>query len=190
MTKNSKHIISTEEILSLYNERIRYITLALRYVRDSDKAEEIFSQCIFNLMQKKETQYVSNAKAFFSTVIKNRCLDELKKKKREFSLYQEGKNDTILDTDIERLTSQSSREEFSNDFPLLLCNCKEKLPQLCYEVFMAKRLDKMSNKEICDRFSISESRIYYEIQRALKVFRKEFKDYKIFFAVLLLHIFG
>lgn len=190
MTKNSKHIISTEEILSLYNERIRYITLALRYVRDSDKAEEIFHQCIFNLMQKKETQYVSNAKAFFSTVIKNRCLDELKKKKREFPLNQEGKNDTILDTDIERLTSQSSREEFSNDFPLLLCNCKEKLPQLCYEVFMAKRLDKMSNKEICDKFRISESRIYYEIQRALKIFRKEFKDYKIFFVVLLLHMVG
>ena len=55
---------------------------------------------------------------------------------------------------------------------------------------MAKRLDKMSNKEICDKFRISESRIYYEIQRALKIFRKEFKDYKIFFVVLLLHIFG
>ncbi len=64
--------------------------------------------------------------------------------------------------------------------PELFRKCEKRLPKLTLEVFEAKRLEKMSYKEIGKVYGISESRINFEIKRALKVFREEFKDYGLF----------
>lgn len=179
-----RHNITIEEILSLYKERIRYITLAYSYVKDYSTAEDIFSQCIFKLTQTKDSVYIYNLKFFFASAIKNSCINYLLRQKKECELKQDSIWLERFDVEIARLVTQTSHEEFTTDFPGLLEKCKKRMPDLTYEVFMAKRLDRMSYKEIGERFKISTSRINFEINRALKIFRDVFKDYLPFIILL------
>lgn len=172
-----KHIITIDEILSLYKEKNRYITLANSYVRDYQTAEEIVSQCIFKLIQTKDDKYVSDARHLFATAVKNRCLNFLKQKRKECGISQDDGSLERIDLEIERLSRHCSKEEFRSDMESILGRCRNQMSDLTYEVFMAKRLDRMTYQEIGRAFNISRSRINFEIGRALKVLRKEFRDF-------------
>jgi len=176
-----------EDIRSLNKERIRYIKLAYSYVRDYSMAEDIFGESIFKLMDTVGELYISEASTFFLAMIKNSCLDYLGS-----STYKAGQNrifldNAMLDEDIAVLSSDAAEEKplYDMDFPQLLAKCKDKLPELSYEVFLAKRLDKMSYRQISKLFGIPEDKINYEMKKAQSVFRKEFKDYIPMLAIVL-----
>lgn len=178
MTKaREKHIITNEEIFSLYQEKVKFTTLAYSYVRDYSSAEEIFSQCIFKLIQEKDSQYVSDYRSFFATAIKNRCINYLKRHQKESGLDLDEMRRKRIGFETERLIEQCNQGESHTDFPVLLKKCRSRMSDLTYEVFMAKRLEKMSYVELSRIFMISKSRINYEINRALKIFRDVFNDY-------------
>lgn len=181
MTKIEKHLLTVDEILSLHKERIRYIALADSFVNDYSTAEEIVQECLFGLLQSRTERYVSDCRPFFATSVKNRCLNYLKRKARECAMDGGG----LLAADIEWLSSGSGDEGMRTDFSALLARCRDMMPRQTYEIFMAKRLDRMSYREISEAFHVSESRINFEMTRAQKVFREVFKDYRLFCAALL-----
>lgn len=186
MPITDKHIITQEEILSLYNEKKRYICIADSYVKDTVVAEEMVSQCLFQLMLSKDSQNVHNPKTFFATVIKNRCLNYLKRKRREYGFEQVGSRCAWMDADIERLSSSDSSKEAKIDILDLLEKCRKQMPDLTYEVFMARRIDKKSYKELAEMFKMPETTVHFEIYKASRIFRREFKDYRVFcFAIFL-----
>lgn len=185
MPITDKHIITQEEILSLFNEKKRYICIADSYVKDTVVAEEMVSQCLFQLMLSKDSQYVHSPKTFFATVIKNRCLNYLKKKKMECGFEQLDSRCAWMDADIERLSSSGCRE-VKIDIMDLLEKCRKQMPELTYEVFMARRIDKKSYKELAEMFKMPETTVHFEIYKASRIFRREFKDYRVFsFAIFL-----
>ena len=183
-TGKEKHKITLDEILGLNKEKARYVAIAESYVKDRSVAEEMFSQCLFKLVQSMDSQYVSDARAFFVTAIKNRCINFLMRKRKECGLNEYSLIERT-DTEIKRLSEQCSREEFRVDVAELIAKCRKQIPDLTYEVFMAKRLDRMSYLEISRMFRISTDRVNYEIKKALKIFREEFKDYIPVIALLL-----
>lgn len=184
-----KHIITQEEILSLYNEKKRYICIAESYVRDKVVAEEMVSQCLYRLLISMDSQYVSNAKSFFVTVIRNRCLNYLKRQRQECGLDRIGRRSVWMDTDIERLSSSGNGEEAKIDLLDLLEKCRRQMPDITYEVFMARRIDKRSYKEIARMFGMPETTVHFEIYKASRIFRREFKDYRVFCLALFLATF-
>lgn len=177
MGKSEKHIITANEILSIFEERGRYLALANSYVKDFSTAEEIVQQCIFGLVQAKDSQYVYDPKAFFASSVRNRCLNYLKRRSRECSIDDGSGLKERIDLEIGWLESGAGTEESLTDFPELLKKAREQMHALTYDVFMAKRLDRMSYKEISRMFRISESRVHYEMHRAAGIFRKVFSDY-------------
>lgn len=187
MPRREKHIITQDEILSLYNEKKRYIYIADSYVKDTVMAEEMVSQCLYQLLLSKDSQYVLDIKSFFATVIKNRCLNYLKKKRMECGLDQT--RCAWIDTDIKRLSSSRNSEEAKIDILDLLEKCRKQMPDLTYEVFMARRIDKKSYKEIGEMFKLSQTTVHFEIYRASKIFRREFKDYHVFCLAIFLSTF-
>ncbi len=57
------------------------------------------------------------------------------------------------DVDIARLYAAGSEETACNiDFPKLIGNCRKRLPELTFDIFMAKRMDRMSYDEISKAF--------------------------------------
>ena len=109
----------------------------------------------------------------------------LKRQQKECEMNQNERRKERIGIEIERLTVQCAQEEFQTDFPALLEKCRSRMSDLTYEVFMAKRLDRMSYMEISKMFMISRSRINYEINRALKIFKDVFKDYLPVIALLI-----
>lgn len=181
MSKTEKHIISVFEIITLQEEKMRYIVLAYSYVRDYSTAEEIFQECILNLMENREKHRVSNIKAFFASVIKNRCLNYMERERMGGRFGKGAARKEWVDVDIARLSSAGTEETACNiDFPKLIGNCRKRLPELTFDIFMAKRMDRMSYDEISKAFMVSKAKINAEIKKALKVFKEEFKDYKVF----------
>lgn len=179
MSVKEKHIITHEELTSLTLERARYVRLAQIYVRDGNDAEDIFHDCILLLINNRDRLYVNDIRSYFAASIKNRCLRYLKNRQRVESV--DSGADPLRQYFMSRLQDNGEEDAVRcADFPELFRKCEERLPKLTLEVFEAKRLEKMSYKQISKMFGISENRINFEIKRALKVFREEFKDYHIF----------
>lgn len=172
----------TEWFALLNHERVRFIRLAVRFVGDAEIAEDIVQDSLIDFVRIMDRKDIGNVKAYFSTIVKNNCLHYLKDNKHPgFSLESDGElimeNIRILSEQMEDTTGQMS------DLKKILDSCREQLPELSVKVFAAKRLEGLSYKEIARKFGITERRVNTEIQRAQKVFREEFKDYRLLMAV-------
>lgn len=188
MTGKEKHPISSEELLSVSMNRTRYIRLAMIYVRDENDAEDIFHDCVLELIKNRDRIYLYDINAYFPSMVKHRCLRYLQRKSKSEAEDLTGPEvDPILQYYISRLEADEETETIRKaDFIRLYQNCKKKLPALTLSVFEAKRLQNMSYKEISANFGITKNKINFEIKKALKVFREEFKDYRIFLIVIIM----
>lgn len=186
MTDVPTHKLSTEDIILLNEERLRFVRIAQRYVGKREIAEDLFQDCIIRILGKRDELEITDIRNYFLIIIKNRCLDHLKSRVCKESLPS-GIKDLILE-DM-KLLSESSDDDFSIyvDYPVLLEKVKESLPAMTYEIFTSKRLSGMSAKEIARKFSVTERRVNFEIQRASKVFRKVFQDYFILFILTVMN---
>ena len=178
--KASNKIREWFEILN--QERVRFVRLAVRFVGDTEVAEDIVQDSMIDFVKIMDKKDISNVKAYFSTIVKNNCFHYLNNKKHSsFSLESDSQlvieNIRILSEQIEDTTGQM------DDIKKILDNCKDQLPELTVKVFAAKRLEGLSYKEIAKKFGISERRVNTEIQKAQKVFREEFKDYRLLMTV-------
>lgn len=172
----------TEWFNILNQERVRFVRLAVRFVVDPEIAEDIVQDSLIDFVRVMDRKDIVNIKSYFSVIVKNNCLHYLKNSKHPgFSLESDGElimeNIRILSEEIEDTTGQM------NDLKKILDSCKEQLPELSVKVFAAKRLEGLSYKEIAKKFGITERRVNTEIQRAQKVFREEFKDYRLLMPV-------
>lgn len=174
MTDSGKHNVTTAEILYLNTEKIRYIRLAYGYVRNMDDAEDIFQDCILSILNNRDKIHISDISVYFAAVIKHRCLRHLKRESKSDTF-----EDPILQAHIAKLSADMERPDpaAQDDMSRLMKNCRARLKDLTINVFEAKRFEGMSYREISRIFGIRESRVNLEIQRALKIFREEFKDY-------------
>lgn len=174
--ENQKHIIAAADFAVLEKYKQFYVELAYRYLRDRDEAEELYQENIYKLLNKGDSAVVSSIVPFFTRTIKNACLDRLRARSRR--AVHPGDIGSILEqTDIAHLSSSMDEDIADIDIRVLLANCRRRLPELTYEVFLAKRLDRLSYKEICKTYGISENVLHAEIKKAVKVFREEFKGY-------------
>lgn len=130
---------------------------------------------------------VSDVRTYFSSMVRYSCYRYLELKKRTVSIEAESTRKFLQDH-IEVLSSakgDDSEDVFRRvDFQELLMKCQSMLPELTYDIFETKRIEKMSYRQISKAFGISESRINFEMTKALKVFRKVFKDYGLFTVML------
>ncbi len=178
MPDNAKHTVSREDLMSLALEKERYVKLAQIYVRDQSDAEDIFHDCLLYIYDRMDRLMVSDLKSYFSITVKNRCLRHLKEKSRKAPVD----NTELGGYLVSRLEENNEgRLACGADFPALFRHCAKRLPQLTMDVFEAKRLEHLSYKEISKIFGITENRINFEIKRALKVFREEFREYGLDF---------
>lgn len=171
---SSRHILTLSEILDLNAEKIRYVRLAYGYVRNMEDAEDIFQDCMLSILNGRESIYVSDLPAYFSASIRHSCLRRLRSRSRAGTLA-----DPVLQAHVARLSAEAEESDPAayDDVKKLIGNCRAKLKDLTMDVFEAKRIEGLSYKEIARIFGIRESRVSLEIQRALKIFRDEFKDY-------------
>lgn len=167
----------------LYYQKL--LIFASKFVNE-ELAKDFVQDCFYNLWQNRvKIDITTCLSAYLFIIIKNRCFKHLKEeKKRSFQ-----QNNYGLKLKEEELAFFSNSEKSILEFDIKdrIDEVINRLPDKCREVFIESRLRGLSNKEVATQLNISLKAVEKHISKALKLFRKEFKDLIISIILILLH---
>jgi len=158
------------------------------YVLSEYDAENIVQDVFLYLWENREVlSTLDNTNAFLFTLVKNRCIDflrkqtQIKNKKQPLTDLQEKELELKLYSLQKFDEHHFSPEEIEN----MITNAIHSLPERCREIFILSRLEGLRHKEIASRLNISTNTIEGQIGIALKKLRTELKDYlPLFFFII------
>lgn len=140
--------------------------IAYRIVQDTANAEDIVQETFIKLWNKKdELEQIENTEGFAIIIVRNTCLDYLRKAKNDYH--------TSYDTEIPESSSLSKQLEIQDDaaYVKVLIN---KLPDQQRQVIMMKHWDGYTDEEIENITGISPGNIRVILSRARKTIREQY----------------
>lgn len=145
-------------------------TFAVQYVTPHE-AEEIVQEVMVWLWENRKLIVPDKSlKSLLFTIVKNRCINEISHKSICIQVHgklQQKFSENFEDPDF----------YIVNDLMNALNKALENLPKEYQEAFVQNRFDGLSYKEIALRAGVSDKTIAYRISQALKILRKDLKDY-------------
>lgn len=136
---------------------------ALHYLGDSDMAEDVVQECFATLWEKLEAGLaVANRRAYLYMTVRNRCLDQLRRKGMQTESLKPYDTYGIIDDDDAQERSQIEAK---------LWTAIDSLPEKCREVFLMSKRDGLKYEEIAIELGISENTVRNQISKALKVLK-------------------
>ena len=163
-----------------FNDLFRYnyrplCLYALHYLQDADLAEDIVQESYTALWEKlQEGSHVFNRKSYLYMMVRNRCLDHLRKKGIPTESLKPYDTYGIIDDDDAQERSQTEAR---------LWTAIDSLPEKCREVFILSKRDDLKYEEIAEELGLSVNTVRNQISKALKVLKEGVhKLYTFFFA--------
>jgi len=157
----SPHTINIEDLFRLnYRPLCMY---ALHYVSDADLAEDIVQESFTALWEKIENGAdVSNRRAYLYMSVRNRCLDNLRRKGIPTESLKPYDTYGIIDDDdaCERSFIEAK-----------LWTAIDSLPEKCREVFLMSKRDGLKYEEIAEELGLSVNTVRNQISKALNVLK-------------------
>lgn len=136
---------------------------ALHYLGDSDMAEDVVQECFATLWEKLEAGLaVANRRAYLYMTVRNRCLDQLRRKGMQTESLKPYDTYGIIDDDDAQERSQIEAR---------LWTAIDSLPEKCREVFLMSKRDGLKYEEIATELGISENTVRNQISKALKMLK-------------------
>ena len=151
--------IETEQNLKAFfdaNYRNSVIS-ANRILNNQAEAEDVVQNCLIKLWDNRSQLKEGTIGGYFATMVRNRCLDSLRKKKP-----------VLVELDDVQLTSDDHSQLEHDELKAKIDNAIDSLPERCREVFVLSRFEKMSHKEIAESMAISPKTVENQITKALK----------------------
>ena len=170
MTNNN---VDFESLFS-YNYRPLCI-YALHYLSDVDAAEDVVQECFATLWEKlQQGTEIANRKSYLYTTVRNRCLDQLRRKGVPTESLKPYDTYGIIDDDDAQERSQQEARMWT---------AIDSLPEKCREVFILSKRDGLKYEEIAEELNLSVNTVRNQISKALKVLKEGVhKIYMFFFA--------
>ena len=129
------------------------------YINEKVVIEELALDIFVYVWENRKTLHIHlSLKAYLFQAARNKCLNELRKKKQTISLDELDKD--IADTNI------ISLEE--DELYQLIQEAVFSLPEKCRAVFMLSRNENLTNKEIAEKMNISVKTVETQMTKALK----------------------
>jgi len=144
--------------------------LAKRYLISQDAAEDVTQDVLLKLwLNRTKMKTYNNVEAFAMTMVKNRCLDELKLKNAQnlkivHANYKDNSSD--LATETETKNSISIIEKLINE-----------LPQKQRSVIQLRDVEQYTFKEIGKILEMNQTAIRVSLSRARKTIRQKLIKY-------------
>ena len=169
--KPTKTCITSAEFGRLYSDyNPRFTEVAYRYVRDRGIAEDLVSDSFMAFWEERDRLPEDvNAPAYVLTIVKNKCLNHLKAR--------------LLHLQIEK--KLHSTQQFVEEMQTMLDRAVGRMPELTRRIFEGSRYENKSYKELAQELNIAFTHVNFEMRRALKILREEFKDYILVLIILL-----
>lgn len=143
---------------------------AVATVKDLDLAQGLVQECFIKLWENRAgTAGIQNLTGYLSFMVRNRCIDHLRKQKAKENLHNK------LTLKVE----DNGTEEFiaSFDFEEKLVRVLTAMPERTRMAFEYSRFENLTYKEIAEKMGISVKAVEANVSRALKILRTEMKDY-------------
>jgi RNA polymerase sigma-70 factor (family 1) len=165
MTRDEFNVLVRQHSRNLYG-------YAFRILRNQEEAEDAVQEVFIKLwnMGKKLDEY-SSIGALATTMIKNYCIDQIRKKKHftnEESIVQE--NQFTDDSSPYRLMESKESGE-------IISKIIEELPEIYRILIKMKEIEGLSYEEIAEKTRQNINTLRVTISRARKIIREEFNKY-------------
>ncbi|QGY45020.1 RNA polymerase sigma-70 factor [Maribellus comscasis] len=143
---------------------------AVAYVSDLDIAQSQVQECFIKLWEKRSNAAkIENIASYLSLMVRNQCIDYLRKSKSIANLHQK--------TGVENVQNTTGDTVLYHEFEEKLIIALASLPERSREAFEYSRFEGLSYTQIAERMGISVKAVEGLMSRALKVLRVELKDY-------------
>lgn len=151
--------------------------LSRHYLEDDDEAKGVVQEAFVKLWEiRNELDSDSNLRNFLFTLVKNNCLNILKRRQILIRHHEKIRW-------MEMHYQYESLNRLGDDY-LEFSELKEKidqairnLPEHCRVVFEMSRFEDLKNREIAEKLGVTQKTIEAHLTKALKILRKELKDY-------------
>lgn len=146
---------------------------ALHYLKDIDDAEDTVQDCFMELWRRKDREMdASGLKSYLYSMVRNRCIDILKK-------------DSLIDSnvqpsDLEEILSDEECEEWAYD-EARIWTAIDSLPEKCREVFLLAKKEGLKYEEIAVRMGISVHTVKNQMSKAIKTVKAGVQKVYLFF---------
>ena len=160
--------------------RARFEAIACRYVRSAAVAEDLVSDSFMSFWENRgRIPADANLQAYILIIVRNKCLDWLRAQSLHAKIEQEvyELRWRVLAADIRSLQAFNPEEIFSEEVAAIVRQSLDRLPELTRDVFIARRFEEMSYKEIAEKYGITVRRVEFELEKAVKQLRVALKDY-------------
>ena len=172
--------------------RARFEAIACRYVRSAAVAEDLVSDSFMSFWENRgripaaplgeprgRPPADANLQAYILIIVRNKCLDWLRAQSLHAKIEQEvyELRRRVLAADIRSLQAFNPEEIFSAEVAAIVRQSLDRLPELTREVFVARRFEELSYKEIAEKYGITVRRVEFELEKAVKQLRVALKDY-------------
>lgn len=166
------------KVYSIYFPKL--VRFAREFVSSTEDAENIIQDIFIYLWERQELlNTLANLNAFLFTLVKNKCIDQLRQQKLIEHRKEELK--TVLDKEIQLkiyALQQFDENALSNeDIENILNDAINSLPEKCREVFILSRMEGLKNREIAERLNISTKTVENQMTTAIRKLKVELKDY-------------
>lgn len=166
------------------NYQPRFVRFANSYIRDLPVAEDIVTESLLYYWENRSTLAVgSNVPAYVLSVVRSKCLNYLRhlEVRADYSQAMRDYYEWDLNTRLATLEACEPHELFSAEVRRLANAAFRQMPEKTRIIFRMHRVEGKSYKEIAEATGLSVKGVDFHIQKALKLLRKELKDYFPFF---------
>jgi len=151
--------------------------LSQYYLEDKDEAKEVVQDAFLKLWEiRHDLNPNSNLRNFLFTLVKNNCLNNIKRKQILLKHHEKIRW-------IEMRYQYDSLVRMGDDY-LEINELKDKidvaiqqLPEHCRIIFEMSRFEDLKNREIAEKLNVTQKTVEAHLTKALKILRKELKDY-------------
>lgn len=153
------------------------INLAFTYLRDENTAKDLAQNVFVNIWQKrKELNIRDDCKAYLLRAMRNHCINYLKKKKSVFL------DDSFQPPDPSADGQDRLHLEDLNKRVQLAIT---KMPEACRMIFLLRRREDLSLKEIAQQMEISTKTVENQLTKAHKILKEYLKPVLVAIYLLL-----
>lgn len=162
------------DIHELFRQLYRPLCLyALHYLKDADAVEDVVQEAFTAWWQKQEA--IDNARPYLYAMVRNRCIDQLRRQGREPERVQpEDASGIISDEDAMQRSALESR----------LWEAVDRLPAQRRKLLLMSKREGLSYEQIAEDTGLSVNTVRNQISRALQALRAD-SDHILDFVLLL-----
>ncbi len=146
------------------------VSIAMRYVNDPAQAKDLVQDVLLKMWERRKTIEVKQTlKAYLSQAIRNTCLNHLKSQKMLNHLDEHFEVADASANAVDLMAGDELQEKINQAI--------EALPTACRTIFLLRRMEGMSLKDIAGQLEISPKTVENQITKARKIMARHLQTY-------------